>query len=82
MSLLNDDVKLLNMTTNVACIAGGFVVCFPFVVMVRKVRGEAARHRDRGLTKNDGEGIERKKAKRMSSFSLPESLCGRTMDVL
>ena len=51
MSLLNDDVKLLNMTTNVACIAGGFVVCFPFVVMVRKVRGEAARNIDRGLTK-------------------------------
>ena len=42
MSLLNDDVKLLNMTTNVAYVAGGFVVCFPFVVMVRKVRGEAA----------------------------------------
>ena len=39
------------MTTNVACIAGGFVVCFPFVVMVRKVRGEAARNIDRGLTK-------------------------------
>ena len=42
MSLLNDDVKRLNMTTNVAYVAGGFVVCFPFVVMVRKVRGEAA----------------------------------------
>ena len=39
------------MTTNVACIAGGFVVCFPFVVMVRKVRGETARNIDRGLTK-------------------------------
>ena len=51
MSLFNDDVKLLNMTTNVACIAGGFVVCFPFVVMVRKVRGEVARNIDRGLTK-------------------------------
>ena len=51
MSLLNDDVKLLNMTTNVACIAGSFVVCFPFVVMVRKVRGEAARNIDGGLAK-------------------------------
>ena len=70
MSLLNDYVKLLNMTTNVACIAGGFVVCFPFVVMVHKVRGEAARKIDKGLTKKRWERDRVEKGKE-NVFLLP-----------
>ena len=58
------------MTTNVACIAGGFVVCFPFVVMVRKVRGEAARNIDRGLTKKRW-GRDRVEKGKENVFLLP-----------
>ena len=61
MSLLNDDVKLLNMTTNVACIAGGFVVCFPFVVMVRKVRRSCVKDKQRSNEKTMGEGSSGKR---------------------
>ena len=61
MSLLNDDVKLLNMTTNMACIAGGFVVCFPFVVMVRKVRRSRVKDKQRSNEKTMGEGSSGKR---------------------